>query len=188
MLLGKLGFCLNSRRWLIHAIDPRSCPYIGSQGEVNCVGVGCGYYEERDPPQDIVETLAMVMLAGLQERGVLIVTYGADVASKLTSDGVNHGTDGAVLLRHGERELVWRPGWCLCSGGSERYIRSCVQVLWPRVGWGTQAERVFKGRFSRKALFQHAGRIEGLMQFSEDVPVEAVLMALEKNKTVVLSD
>ncbi len=30
-------------------IDPRSCPYLGFQGNVNCIHEGCGYFEWREP-------------------------------------------------------------------------------------------------------------------------------------------
>jgi hypothetical protein len=44
----RIPFCHNSRRWLIGGHDPRTCPYRGL-GATYCIGVGCGYYEERKP-------------------------------------------------------------------------------------------------------------------------------------------
>jgi hypothetical protein len=49
--LRKTAFCLNSRRWLFKFLPtiPRSCPYLGDQGNRDCVYEGCGYYEVREP-------------------------------------------------------------------------------------------------------------------------------------------
>jgi len=41
------GFCWHSRRWLVYAQDPASCPEIGFQGNTFCIGPNCGYYQER---------------------------------------------------------------------------------------------------------------------------------------------
>ena len=58
----KIPYCWNSRRWLTGAIDPRSCPYL-TQGEVNCIGIGCGYYEERKPNTYITNKLKFLQEA-----------------------------------------------------------------------------------------------------------------------------
>lgn len=46
---GNIPYCWNSRRWLLMGIDPRSCPYLGYQGNVNCMEESCGYFEWREP-------------------------------------------------------------------------------------------------------------------------------------------
>ena len=55
-----IPFCWNSRRWLVHAHDPPSCPYIGFQGNTYCIGGGCGYYEERQPTRHVLNLLKML--------------------------------------------------------------------------------------------------------------------------------
>ena len=63
-----LGFCRNARRWLVGAVDPRSCPHL-VMGEVNCIGEGCGYYQERKPTRHIRKRLeCLYELAGREEE------------------------------------------------------------------------------------------------------------------------
>ena len=56
----KIPFCWHARRWLIHAIDPRSCPYIGTWGVTYCIGDKCGYYEEREPTKYVLNLLELL--------------------------------------------------------------------------------------------------------------------------------
>lgn len=41
------GFCHNSRRWIWLTV-PRSCPYLGDQGNRDCLYGCCGYWEDKD--------------------------------------------------------------------------------------------------------------------------------------------
>ena len=47
----KVPYCTNSRRWLDFELygAPKSCPYRGFQGAVDCIGDQCGYYELKEP-------------------------------------------------------------------------------------------------------------------------------------------
>ncbi len=49
MKKGDAPFCLNSRRWLDFCFfgSPKSCPYKGDQGNVDCIYERCGYFENR---------------------------------------------------------------------------------------------------------------------------------------------
>lgn len=55
-----IPFCWNARRWLVHGHDPRSCPYIGQQGNTYCIGAKCGYYEEREPTRHVLRILDLL--------------------------------------------------------------------------------------------------------------------------------
>lgn len=51
-------FCWNSRRWVL-AQTPPTCPHLGG-GVVDCIGPGCGYFEERPMTDYLVRRLAML--------------------------------------------------------------------------------------------------------------------------------
>ena len=62
----RMAFCWKSRRWII-TFDaggyPKSCPYIGFQGNSSCVEEQCGYYEEREPSPYILRKLEILSVA-----------------------------------------------------------------------------------------------------------------------------
>ena len=54
-----VGFCTNSRRWVDFMLPtpPKSCPYLGWQGQSHCSDHSCGYYEERTPTRSYKKKL-----------------------------------------------------------------------------------------------------------------------------------
>ena len=41
---------------------PQSCVYLGHEGAAQCVGEGCGYYEDRPPTTYLKQTLTILRM------------------------------------------------------------------------------------------------------------------------------
>jgi len=97
--------------------------------------------------------------------------------------GVDHGSDGQVLVSYGDHLLVWRPGHHAYWGGGQQYIRAELQVLAPVTGWGVYPKTVFKGRWSRRRLIEYMPQIHKLL----GLPVGTIdVFEIDRWRTLVL--
>ncbi len=110
-----------------------------------------------------------------------------EITPGMHPSGVDHGSDGQVLVRFGNHLLVWRPG---CNkyfgrGSGVRYVHAKLQVLRPKLGWGVYAELVFDGRWSKRRRGEAIDRIHRLM----GLPLGTIKPEeIDRLKTLVVED
>jgi hypothetical protein len=99
--------------------------------------------------------------------------------------GADHGAEGRVIARNGNRRLIWRLGHTGWSGrGSTSYYPARLEVINPK---GAKTYRTPKavhegGRLSKAVLKEHAATIREMLDLPEDAP--DVHEAYKRGKTV----
>lgn len=113
-------------------------------------------------------------------------SFTNEIAPRL-EDGTDYGAAGKVLVRVGDRRLVWRPGRVYYSGmlNPHAYAPASLNVLWPREGgrMHSHSTLIFEGgRLSRKRLREHIDVIRKALKlgvndlYPEDIDLKRTLV------------
>lgn len=95
--------------------------------------------------------------------------------------GVDHGTDGKIIIRYGKKIILWEGGCSYQSGIGREYAESCLVYQSYRVYTGHDIYR--GGRNSLKRMRDYFPQIAKLM----DIPVD-ILEQVDLKKTLVVED
>ena len=113
-----------------------------------------------------------------------------------SSHGIDHEGEGKVLIRHGDRRLVWRKPRSSWAGRftDRNYCPAELQVILPKVteeesrgAWDGRLKMLHRGgRLSVRLMMDHYGEILRLLDLTgKDLPMS---LLQHTKRTVVVSE